>query len=76
MRCDCCDKNLNDFESTRKSKVTGEYLNMCNTCFTGLGIETVDRGDLNPWELPPVDEDEYFEDDEFLDLDTEEQFDD
>lgn len=46
MRCTCCDKNLTDFESTRKSKVTGEYLDTCNKCLKGLGVATVDREDL------------------------------
>lgn len=34
MRCYCCDKNLNDFESTRKSVSSGEYLDMCNKCYS------------------------------------------
>ena len=34
MRCHCCDKNLNDYESTRKSVSTGEYLDMCNKCYS------------------------------------------
>lgn len=46
MRCCCCGVALNDFESTRKSAVTGDYLDMCNKCIKGLGIATVDRGDL------------------------------
>jgi hypothetical protein len=33
MRCCCCNKNLSDYESTRKSKSTGEYLDMCNKCY-------------------------------------------
>jgi len=33
MRCYCCDKNLSDFESTRKSVTTGAYLDMCNKCY-------------------------------------------
>lgn len=33
MRCKACNVSLNDFESTRKSKNTGEYLDLCNTCF-------------------------------------------
>jgi hypothetical protein len=36
MRCHCCDKNLNDFESTRKSVSTGEYLDMCNKCYSTI----------------------------------------
>lgn len=33
MRCSCCNRNLSDYESTRKSKSTGDYLDMCNKCF-------------------------------------------
>ena len=33
MRCIACNKNLNDFESTRKSLLTDEYLDMCNSCY-------------------------------------------
>lgn len=33
MRCVCCNKNLNDYESTRKHAITGAYLDMCNGCF-------------------------------------------
>lgn len=50
MRCVCCNAPLNDFESTRKYAVTGDYLDTCNKCIRGLGIETVDRDDLNPTE--------------------------
>lgn len=34
MRCLCCNKNLNDYESTRKHALTGAYLDMCNSCFS------------------------------------------
>lgn len=33
LRCIACNKNLNDFESTRKSVVTNEYLDLCNSCY-------------------------------------------
>jgi hypothetical protein len=36
MRCQCCDKNLNDYESTRKSVSSGEYLDMCNKCYSTI----------------------------------------
>ena len=32
-RCYACDASLSDNEATRKSKVTGEYLDLCNDCF-------------------------------------------
>lgn len=33
MHCLSCDKELSDFESSRKSKRTGEYLDLCNNCY-------------------------------------------
>lgn len=46
MRCCCCNTALTDYEATRRSAVTGDFLDMCNKCITGLGITTQDRGDL------------------------------
>ena len=46
MRCYCCNRKLSDFESTRRSATTGEFLDMCNKCLIGLNIATVDRPDL------------------------------
>ena len=40
MKCYACNVSLNDFESVRKSLVTGEYMDLCNKCFKGLGIQT------------------------------------
>lgn len=39
MRCQSCDKGLSDFESTRKSAVTGEYFDLCNHCFSTIREE-------------------------------------
>lgn len=64
MHCCCCDKILNDFESCRKSKSTGDYLDMCNTCYSTVQEEVPSRGraeldydeipdedlDVEPWE--------------------------
>jgi len=36
MRCRACDKNLSDFESTRKNEVTGEYEDLCNECYSAI----------------------------------------
>jgi hypothetical protein len=47
MRCVVCNRALNNFESTRKSLATGDYLDICNKCIDGLGINTIDRDDLN-----------------------------
>lgn len=38
MRCAACDCLLSDDESTRKSRVTGEYLDLCDHC-----IEPIDE---------------------------------
>jgi len=48
MRCIACNKNLNDFESTRKSTTTGEYVDLCNHCFHNVeqDIESIVREDL------------------------------
>jgi hypothetical protein len=48
MRCKACDKQLSDYESTRKSKVTQEYYDLCNECFSHVRESTVynDRVDL------------------------------
>ena len=32
MRCQACDKNLNDWESVKKNKETGEYEDLCSKC--------------------------------------------
>lgn len=36
MRCYACNEELSDYESTRKSNVTGEYLDLCNNCFSTI----------------------------------------
>ena len=63
MRCLACNKNLNDFESTRKSATTGEYVDLCNHCFHNVeqDIESIVREDLR-------DEESYEDDDELNDL--------
>ena len=47
MRCYSCDRALNDFESTRKSVTTGEYMDLCNKCFKDVDVATFDREDLD-----------------------------
>lgn len=84
MRCDACDKWLDDFESTIKSATTGEYINLCRKHLKGLGIATVDRIDLDDGTLrrnpedrtdealdpfKPLVDDPLFDDEEFHDED-------
>jgi len=52
--CVACDKNLSDFESTRKIEHDNgsvEYLDLCNGCFkvSGLtvGYNIIERNDLS-----------------------------
>lgn len=55
MRCYCCGKALNDYESTLKSVSTNEYLDTCVKCLEGLGIETIGRSDLSMYDEAPDD---------------------
>lgn len=65
MRCQCCNCNLNDFESTRKHAETGEYLDICNRCISPeIPVEV--RGDLSPYDETEED----YEWDDFLDDDN------
>jgi hypothetical protein len=66
MRCLACNKALNDFEATRKSSTTGEYVDLCNHCFHNVeqDIESVVREDLR-------DEESYEDDNELDDLEGE-----
>ena len=59
MRCIACNKNLSDFESTRKSTVTGEYIDLCNGCYSGVGIISEDREDLRDVEVTEDDTDDF-----------------
>ena len=45
MKCYSCDQILNDYESVRKSFVTGEYMDLCNKCFKGLDIQVFEEAD-------------------------------
>lgn len=48
MRCDCCDAELNDSESTARFKESGNYVNMCADCrgFLPKNIKVITRPDL------------------------------
>lgn len=35
MRCECCDKLLSNYESTRKF-ASGAYIDMCNKCLSTI----------------------------------------
>ena len=64
MRCLSCNKILSDFESTRKSANTGEYLDLCNSCFSDIqyDVDAIVREDLR--EDEQVSEDNDYDDEE------------
>ena len=66
MRCLSCNKNLSDFESTRKFASTGEYLDLCNRCYSDIqeDIDTLVRPDLQEDEQVS-EEDDYDDEEEF-----------
>lgn len=48
MRCLACNAQLNDFEATRKSKITGKFVDLCNSCYVSIreDLQVVERYDL------------------------------
>lgn len=48
MRCIACNKQLTDYEATRKSVVTGEFLDMCNGCYKEIkeDVEVIDNAEF------------------------------
>jgi len=48
MRCKACNKQLNDFESTRKGFESGEFIDLCNECFGTVAADfnVTEREDL------------------------------
>lgn len=48
MHCRACDALLSDFESTRRNKNTGEFIDLCNSCYQEVKhiIPVSERKDL------------------------------
>lgn len=48
MRCKACDKMLSDYESTRRSIDSDEFIDLCNTCYSSIrnDIQVSERFDL------------------------------
>lgn len=69
MRCDCCNKNLSDYEATLRHAVTNEFMNTCNKCLEGLDIPVRGRPDLNPFESIEDEVEDSFIDEDFLNED-------
>jgi hypothetical protein len=46
MRCDCCGRNLSDYESTLRHAETKVFLDTCLKCLEDLDIPVKGRKDL------------------------------
>ena len=46
MRCLSCNKELTDFEATRRYAESEEFIDMCNDCFKCTDIKAIERPDL------------------------------
>jgi hypothetical protein len=48
VRCLSCNRNLTDFEATRRYTTTEEFLDLCNRCFASVSedLHTIERSDL------------------------------
>lgn len=48
MRCLSCNKNLSDYEATRRYAHSGDFVDLCNKCFHPISkeVNTIERADL------------------------------
>lgn len=48
MRCLSCNAALTDYEATRRSANTNEFIDLCNHCFASISedLQTIEREDL------------------------------
>jgi hypothetical protein len=48
MRCLACNALMSDFESTRKSMITEQYIDLCNHCYYTISndVTALERTDL------------------------------
>jgi hypothetical protein len=42
MRCQCCNRNLSDYESVLKHPVTNQYLDICTKCLKDIPISPIE----------------------------------
>jgi hypothetical protein len=45
MRCLACDRRLNDRESTRRYSSTGDFIDLCDRCFSTISDDVPDLDD-------------------------------
>jgi len=60
MRCLSCDCELTDFEATRKGAYSGQYIDLCNACFSSIRdqLYVTERADLEHDDQKLLDKDE------------------
>ena len=46
MRCMGCNRELTDFEATRRYSDLEEFIDLCNDCFRCTEIKAIERPDL------------------------------
>ena len=59
MRCILCNAALSDYESTVKHAITGQFLDICQNCFTSMEVDipVYDRKDLlHEADIPTLDD--------------------
>ena len=58
MRCVCCNKQLSDYESTRRHAITREFLDMCNPCYISIqySVPSKAREDLEEKTVDNIEE--------------------
>lgn len=54
MHCFSCDTLLTDMESTRKSKITGDYLDLCEDCYSTISDVIIEQEEA--LDIPPKEE--------------------
>jgi hypothetical protein len=50
MRCYCCDKNLNDYESVARHAITGAFTDLCRKCIQETNTPVVSNPEYNPFD--------------------------
>lgn len=67
MRCQCCNKNLTDFESVLRHPVTMEFLDICSRCLKDIPINPVEpASEIDDVDYDDIEELFYREDDSDL----------
>ena len=66
MRCQCCNRNLSDYESRLRHPITNDFLDICKKCLPDTGINAVEPIDM-------VDDVGYEEEELFIEQDDEDE---